>query len=402
MSLDMTSFDSALKEYYHPGKILNMTYSDNPFLAILPKNEGFYGKSAPYPTIYGNPQGRSATFAVAQNRGQTSSSLLEDFTITRKKDYAVATIDSETMEAAENDQGAFLRSTKVEFNGAINQVSNSVASSLYRNGTGSIGVIASIASDVVTLVRRGDIQNYSKTMFVDIWTAETGGSQRGSVSVEIISVNRGLGQFTLASTPASTAAGDVLFAEGDRGLKLTGLDGWLPLTDPTSTPFFGVDRTQDITRLSGVRYDGSAQSIEEALIDGASIGMEEGGKDCKLDYCFLSFRKYAALEKALSTRVVYINVESKKAQVGFRGIELSGPKSLIKVLPDRNCFDDRAYLLTMDSWELMSLKKLVRVIDTDGMQMLRQGTADGVESRFGSYGQLACGGPGLNTVVKLE
>lgn len=38
-------------------------------LALIPKNEapgGFSGKYIPVPTIFGGPQGRSATFATAQ------------------------------------------------------------------------------------------------------------------------------------------------------------------------------------------------------------------------------------------------------------------------------------------------------------------------------------------------
>jgi hypothetical protein len=97
MALDMTSFDAALKQHYTDDMVLNLVYKDNPLLALMPKMESFGGKNLPIPLIYGNPQGRSATFATAQSVGASSSSAITDFVLTRVKDYAIATIDNETL-----------------------------------------------------------------------------------------------------------------------------------------------------------------------------------------------------------------------------------------------------------------------------------------------------------------
>ena len=59
MSLDITSFDAALKQHYTSDRIENMVYSDNPLLALLPKYEQFGGKNLPIPVIHGNPQAGS-------------------------------------------------------------------------------------------------------------------------------------------------------------------------------------------------------------------------------------------------------------------------------------------------------------------------------------------------------
>lgn len=45
--LDMTSFQSALKQYYTNDRVENMTYQDNPLLALIPKMESFGGKNLP-------------------------------------------------------------------------------------------------------------------------------------------------------------------------------------------------------------------------------------------------------------------------------------------------------------------------------------------------------------------
>ena len=45
MSLDMTSFASALKQHYTSDRVENMVYADNPLLALMPKYEQFGGKN---------------------------------------------------------------------------------------------------------------------------------------------------------------------------------------------------------------------------------------------------------------------------------------------------------------------------------------------------------------------
>ena len=53
MSLDMTTFASALKQHYTNDRVENMVYQDNPLLAMMPKMSEFGGKNLPIPIIYG-------------------------------------------------------------------------------------------------------------------------------------------------------------------------------------------------------------------------------------------------------------------------------------------------------------------------------------------------------------
>ena len=65
MALDMTTFAAALKQHYIDFTVKNMVYKNNPLHALMPKYEKFGGSNMPLPLIYGNPQGRSATFSNA-------------------------------------------------------------------------------------------------------------------------------------------------------------------------------------------------------------------------------------------------------------------------------------------------------------------------------------------------
>ena len=410
MSLDLTSFDAALKQHYTSDKVENLVYQDNPLLALMAKMEDFGGRNLPIPLIYGNPQGRSKTFSNAQTRGAATNSLIHDFVITRVSDYSIATIDNETLEASKGNANAFMEAATTEIDGAINSLTRSIAVGLYRTSAAEIGQVSAApsiaANTVITMKEPSDIVNIEVGMALNIYSALSGGSQRsldGSTTQMIVSaVDRSNGTFTISTAydaSGTIAADDYIFVEGDRGLGISGLESWIPETAPTSgDSFFGVDRSSDVTRLAGVRYDGSSDPIEEALIEGASRAAREGGK---VDHCFLSYAKFAELEKSLGSKVQYVDLKMN-AEVGFRGIIINGPKGPIKVIPDQNCPNNVAWMLDLKMWKLYSLGKAVRVINTDGLRMLRQASADGVEVRYGFYGNLGSKAPGHNCRVKLS
>jgi hypothetical protein len=368
------------------------------------------GKNLPIPLIYGNPQGRSATFATAQSVGANSYSKIEDFVLTRVKDYAVATIDNETLEASKGNANAFMEAATTEIDGAINALTRSLAIAMYRDGTGAIGQVyaepAEAATTVITLKEANDVTNFEVGMQVVIWSATSGGSQRttdGSDNTWLITnIDRSASSPTITlddayTSSGSIAANDYIFVDGDRGAKLKGLDAWVPSSAPSSATFFGVDRSVDTLRLGGNRYDGSALPIEEALTEGAARAAREGAK---IDHYFVNYDTYSELQKALGAKVQYVDLKAT-AEIGFRGIQINGPRGPINVVPDQNCQSDVAWGLQLNTWKLYSLGKAVRVIDTDGLQMLRQASSDGVEVRYGFYGQLGCRGPGFNIRVAL-
>lgn len=406
MSLDMSSFDAALKQHYTNDVVQMMVYKDNPFLALVAKYEDFGGRNLPIPLIYGNPQNRSATFATAQ--AGTSTSKLEDFVLTRVKDYSIATIDNETLEASKGNANAFMEAATVEIDGCINALTRSLAVSLFRDSSGYIGQVNAEPSEtsgtfVIQLKSAEDVTNFELGQVLVIYSAKSGGSQRNSdgsdVDFPIVNINRATGALTVTGTYSSSgtiAADDYLFVNGDRGLKVSGLEGWIPASAPSSTAFFGVDRSVD-TRLGGLRLDGSALPIEEALINGASLCAREGGK---IDHFFMSYAKYAELEKALGSKVQYVDLKVNP-EIGFRGIMVNGPRGPIKCIPDQNCPAGSIFGLQLNTWKLYSLGKAVRVIDTDGLQMLRQSSADGVEVRYGFYGNLGNSAPGYNINISV-
>ncbi len=414
MSLDMTSFLAALKVHYTDESVENMVYKNNPALALISKMDSFTGLSLPLPIIYGNPQNRSNTFADGQ--AGTSTSAIKQFSLTRVKDYSFAFIDNETMEASVGNTGAFMDAATAEIDGAINSLTRSTATKLFRSGWGDVGVIAAsgISGAVVTLATASDACNFEpgqRIVFSDSQASDLLRNSGSALTVDGVDSVAGTVTFTAnVSTLNEVVVGDWMFGKGDREnsatptkLGISGFEAWVPASAPSSTAFFGVDRSKHVTRLGGLRQVSTGDNLEEALIKGASLVAREGHA---LSHYFVSNQTWQNLVMSLGSKVQYMKskVEAKLpsgAMVGFDSLRVAGPKGPIEVVADQNCPSNRIFGVDLQYVKLYSLGKLFRILDSDSLKQLRQATADGVEVRCGQYAQLGIRAPGACINIQI-
>jgi hypothetical protein len=413
----MTTFEAALKVHYTDARIKNLVYKNNPLLAMLPKMESFGGKNLPIPIQFGVPQSRSATFTDALNQksgtaalvsgtAPGSSSKFDDFVLTRVKDYCIASIDNETMEASIGNPNAFMEAASNEINSALLACTRSLAGAIYRDGSGNLGQVSAIAVGVpvvgqntVTLVNADDIVNF------EVGQTVIGGLAGAAPLVGpdlIIAVDRTAGSFVVdpnGATPMLGASTTFVYAQGDYNLKVSGLGAWIPDAAPAATPFFSVDRSVDTTRLGGVRLDASVgpMGARECLHKAAALLAREGGRPT---HCFISYTDYSTLLQEMAGDVSYAEIEAyERGDISFASARLHTPTGTINVIPDLNCPQGNVYLLQMDTWKLYSLGGSPKILQSDGMRFLREATSDGVEVRCGYYAQLGCNAPGWNAVI---
>jgi hypothetical protein len=403
----MAKFQGATKQMYPSWKIFELTYAHNPLYALMNKDTEFYGEAKKFPLIYANPQNRSNTFANAL--AGTSDAKVAGFLITRTSDYSLASLSTEVMEASSRDEGAFLSGAKVQLDGALRALARSHAIKMYRGGTGSIGVVKTGTTPGATaeLQAPQDVTNFEVGQTLIASSTDGGGTARAGIAL-ITGVDRSTGILTITLSSADWAAGDYIYVQGDKNAALSGLDAWIPYDNRATrlgTSFFGVTRNTDATRLGGVIYDASAQSIEEGLVDGLELLAREGGSP---DYVFLNHKNFADLVKALGSKVQRVQVSAELKEggkmigaVGFNGIEIYFSGGSVKVMADRNCPVNRAFALQMDTWKLSSLGDPVRLFEGDGLKWLRSPSSDGVDIRTFGYLNMACLAPGFNGMIKL-
>ncbi len=414
---------AALKELYTDDKdyLKDLVYKENPFMALVPKNEsvdGFAGKYIPVPLEYGTPQGRSHTFATAQSN-QTATSLVSYFVYVIS-DYQLVTITNLLMEQTKTNAGAFIDAAKLQMDGGFRNITNNIAFELFGDGTGTRGQIAAAgysasgATMTITLSNAQDIVNFEVGM-----TLRASATRGGAVSDDtgaITSVNRASGVIVATCSDGSPdtewANSAYLSVDGDLPtagaastssyLCLSGLAAWIPTTTPASNDsFWGVNRFADPTRLAGLRSVQTSVTIEEGITNALAFLNREGGKP---DMCIMDFASYAALVNSLGAKVQYVQVNHDEVEVAFEGITFQSAYGRVTVLADRSCPAQTAYLLTMSTWKLRSLGKVPHILTygMEGLEGLRVGTADALEIRIGYYGNLICSAPGWNCVVSLS
>ena len=426
--MSQASVVGILKELYDDQKVQWLTYKDNPFLAMIKKEEKFSGKYYPVPVVFGLSQGSSATFATAY-ANQTAPQVAEFF-ITRVADFSLATIDGQLLAAAQTDPGAFIDGAELMIDAAFQNATNRIASAMFRNGAGTIGQIASLAHvsgsgpyvTLITLANPDDaVQFEVGQTLVDVQNVDGSGSTSTLASPAVVlQVNRSLGTLQVTSAVDSTSdltAGFFLAIQGDLPnavnmniqpsgstttnslLKIAGLAAWLPLAGPgVSDTFFGVNRNLDTQRLAGVTFDGSALSLEEALLQGTGRIALNGGR---VDTGICSYSTYTALITSLGSKVQYI--DQKIGEIGFRGVQVNGANTVMSIFPDRSCPDGVIYALEMDSWCLRSQNPAPHILKyMDEIEILRVPGVDAAELRVGMYGNMYTNKPGHNGAIKVQ
>lgn len=398
MALDIASFKHATKILYPDYKLKQLLYRDNPMLAMLPKDEKFFGDSLREVVIGGPGGGRSANFAKAQS-GRTKNKG-KAFTLVRKTDYATAELTNEVIEASENNQGALIAALETEMDMAIYRLNRSIAHAVANDGSGAIGKVGALpGGNVVQLANVEDIVHFEVDMNLQANPTKTAsaGTMRAGTML-ITAVDRDAGTFTCGGgTVAALAVNDFIYPDGDYDAKVFGIRAWIPDTAPGGGDnFLGVNRSEDAVRYAGVRVNAIGAPIKEALMQGLSRLGREGSK---AKHAFLNFNRWNDLAKELDTKVQYI--ETKVADIMFQGIRVNGPKSTVDVYADLNIDNDRIMMLDMSTWKLRSLKAVPRILNLDGNEFLRTAAADSVELRYGYYAELGNNAPGWNANIQL-
>lgn len=406
---DMAAAQGLLKELYTVEKVENLVYEDRPFLALVKKFTEFGGEWLPVPIITGTGQGRSHTFANAQ--GNQTALSAQKFLLTSVSDYAIGTIDQKTMLASATDRMRFLDGAQASIDGKIRVASNNLSMELWRTGTGSRAqvstTVAPTAGGVITLQNKDDIVQIEQDMVLT-WSATDGGTPLSTLGY-VVAVDRTVipATFTVSATalggtpglPVGWTTSGYVAIQGDLNAGISGVPAWITNTAPSSSDnFYTVNRSKEPTRLAGIRYDASAYSPAEGLINASMLGGREGAK---LDYMFCNFAYYAAIDLQLGAKVQYVDLKGP-GEIGFRGIRVNGARGEIKVVPDKDVPALKGFMLKLDTWRLDSLNEAPHISRMgDGLEMLRVYNQDGSEFRIATYANLECRAPGWNENLTL-
>ncbi len=394
---DLTSVAFVYKRLYSDRQVGDLAMRNHPLFKMLSKEDGFTGTAFFYPIRYGNTQGVSGTFSSAQTAASSSKGL--QLQASRKAKFGVITLDGEAMAAARGNKGAFMDLVTQETDAIIEEMGDSFAFDLYRDGSGNRGRRSSANSNTITLTTADDARNFKVGMTVVADDTADGSSLR-SGSTTVTHVNEDAGTITLTSAAAisSFTDNDYLFRLGDPATCMEGLASLFPLTAPSSGETFrGIDRSVDTRRLAGVRVDDTGTAIEENMgLVAVKIG--QVGQEARI--APLNPIKFWEVARRLNAKVTY-DGGGAKASYGFEGFDVHTPAGTLRAVSDPDCPTNRGYVLNPSTLYLKHLDGLPHIIKDDGKPSLRQASADGIEARARGWVNLICTMPGANGVYSI-
>ena len=411
---DLTAASGVLKRQFDPHDAYKILTSESAFLGQLKRENGvLVGDDFEFSIQYGTPRGVSTSYAKAA--AGASTSLYKKMKLTRGRIYGRGSIDRETMKVAQTNKQSFANTLEREQDGVLLTMQERCSSWAFGNGGGACGKIGAISGSTITLSNPNDHNYFQENGLYEI-SATDGltGAVRAGGTLTCSSVDRDTGIITftagVVATIGGAIVGDYVFPNGDHAAAnadaygprvIVGLAGWLPLTAPDATLFFGMDRSKDTTRLGGCRYTGGVNAPIEETIQGAVANFANKGAN-KIDTVIMNGTRYQELLISLGSKVIYSDSVNKETGVGFTGVKIATPNGMLTVFGDRACPTDRAYFLQKDTWSLLTMDEFPQLDEEDGLSIRK--ALDGTDSYtwdYMGYAQIGCRMPGKNGVAAL-
>jgi len=180
------------------------------------------------------------------------------------------------------------------------------------------------------------------------------------------------------------------------------IDGFQDWITPTSTPGtkFNVSRNVD-SRLTGVRLSTakSVGSIENRILQLATEIQITSGNKGPLK-CIVNSRQWTKLVGELKSRGITPHESSVKGATtsfGYSAIYVDLPQGRCEVIPSPHLQQTLCLMLNLKSWHFCATRGMFpRVMNGDGLRLLRKASSDDYEFRTTCYAHLACQYPSWN------
>lgn len=410
MAATLTTFDAFLKENYgDKERVQRLLYEENAGLGYITKKTGAVNASGDLlvaPVLYGNPQGLAGGTSGLAN-AQTVAATSGGNTRSKKwtvpfGDYSAAIeISDKLLKLSGSDIGSYLDAKKEEIDGLYRQWGQIFSWYLLGTKARNLGSFTEL-SGVCQLTNPSDIINYAPGMMVQASANDgsaTAHALLGSGSIGyVIAVNPNAGTFTVsatdggaAGTPTSWTGTMYAFRYGDFGgtaspaIVCDGFGDWCPASDPSSTAFNGVDRTANITALSGVRLTTTetANLSTEDRIKKLVVRMANRGFGAP-DVVFLNPEKWQDVADGLESRGVRDAI-GKDAAFGYQKIHVAAGGRLIEIYSDKFVPYSAIYAMKKGAFSLHTPGAFPEIVNGDGLTMLRKATTNNYEFRLQAY-----------------
>lgn len=352
-----------------------------------PTNEGdTYQVNPLFGAINGSPD-----FAVAKAGKSVPSE--DKFNVTDVDYYVIGSIANKLIEKAKNKRGAIEPLMKKHFDAGLYEFGRLLGRTVWGNSGGSIGrVTTGMSSGTITLLTGTDGVHFEKGMVLQASAADgTTGSVRAGEAI-ISGISRGVTTTTLTTAGGDwdvqitgLIANDHLFTKGSFGKCMHGVTAWIPTSAPDATTFFGVNRTQDLERLSGWRFADNTGKDIETVVFGSLAYADDIGSEPTIGW--LHSKHWATLTNSLHGKTFYdkVGVRNSEGEIGFTGFKLFGVAGDITLATDRDMPTGRIFFTNEEAQCMISAGELPHFEKQSGDKLLTESSSDGKEFRIKAY-----------------
>lgn len=347
----------------------------------------------------------SASFTVAQD-GSRSYAPKQFKIDPDKKYYRVAQIETLAARAGASNAKAFANTLESHMDSKIQGVSNDLEMFAFRGNDKSAAVVASTANLSSTTLKLSNPEDALLFQEGDaiVFAEDNTSALRSATAIAVSNSDEEVGTLTLAVTPASVsgtiAVGDVIFKEGDYA-DASDRNGVYALPTWAGTETIGgVTRTGN-KRLQLINTTGSLSNILGA-VRSAMLTVYKRGPEVP-NACYLSIDNVDQALEELKSHDYSMRGEKRTVE-GHEKIFVLSPVGEVELVPAVFCRNSELYLLAEKKMKWISTgPALVDLLDDDGNEFLRAGTADALECRVAAMGvELVCHAPNSCALVTLS
>lgn len=402
-NFDMSVGQGIAKRIY--GKRLNeVLYSvDN-----LKNNPGFASLKSTTGNKVKTPFGEAYAVAVQTGRGGSTSAdidvseaidadgtgsapTFDQFLLTPSKLYTTYEVEGDVLDRLK-DEGAFINASQKIVKDAMAAHVRKLCVLSHGTGAGDLAVITALDSSSITIlpsfVRR--VERYDRLVAA---AAPSSGGLRSSTYLRVTKRNSVSGKITLSGDPTGLGwqVGDSIFWAGTRNAAYKGFFAWDPSDEADLTgTFFGVDRTDDMVRLGGNRFNATGiTKLRNALIQASLFHIAEGATPTRVRVSPEDYATICQEGEALPHFVA--SVKQGETEIGFKAVMLAG---VGPVVYDESMPKGHAMMEDESQWQMYSDDgNLVKIVSHDGL-VFRKRSGDNWAITLKSLIQLGNDRPG--------
>lgn len=378
MPANLASFDPILKTQYL-GPIREQLNNAAELMKRIGEDyDSVVGKNFTIPMHVGRNEGVGARAEGASLMAAGQQGYKESIVPMRYL-YGRIQLTGQTIKAARNDQGAFVRAVDSEIKGVTRDLKQQINRMLSGNGTGILTMCGVTSASTTVVV--ASTYHLRPGMTIDVLTASNGTVVAAGRTV--VSITNAT-SFVISGAAITTAATDAIYIAGSRNIEMMGIQGIVSDADITG----GYGALQGLAvasfpwfKATRLHNSGSNRAISDSLLQRLVDDVEQAGSGA-ISGLYTSYgvrRAYQALLTAQKQIVNKMELAGGYSTISFNDI----PIIVDKFMPTNKVFG-------LDESQLKVLKLAdFDWMDMDGAVLSRVSGMDAYEAILYCYAELA-------------